>query len=464
MRKRRSLWVVLAVVAIAALIGGLFLLRQATVRGAADEVRTAVVERGTLRVTVTASGSIEPAARVDLSFDLPGRVAEVPVDIGDEVEQGQPLALLETADLERAVAQAELGLRQAQLRLEKLQEAADEADIRQAQHAVDQAAATLEVAQLNLETVQNSTLLNEALEDAQSAFDFARDTYEARLQEYEQGEIGYWFVDQAQQRYDDARLALERVQQQGDLQRENSQNEVDRAQQAYQEAHDRLQQLLGGADPLDLEAAQLDVAAAQLALEKAQSDLEKATLLAPFDGIVAAVNVTAGETAPTALPSVTLVALSRFRITVGADEIDVARLEVGLPVEVTVDALPDAILSGAVERIGPAATADQGAVSYPVVVALDPADVPLRAGMSATTVIMVEELASQLLIPNWVVRIDQTTGQPYVYRQTSDGTERTDVRLGIRYEGYSQVLDGLEEGDALVFVQEDIGRFGFMHP
>jgi len=465
MRKRRNLWIVLAIVAVVVVVGVLFFVRRAAARRAADdEVRTAVVERGTLRVTVTASGSIEPAAQVDLGFDLAGRVAEVLVDIGDEVEAGQPLALLETANLERAVAQAELSLRQAELRLERLQEPADEADVRQAQHAADQAAAALEVAELNLTTVLSGTLLNETLDDAQSGFDDAQERYEQRLREYEDGEIAYWYVDQAQLRYDDAKLYLERIQQQADLQLENARNEVERAQQAHQEARDRLQQLLDGADPLDLEAAQLDVEAARLALEKAESDLEKATLVAPFDGVVAAVNATAGELAPTALPAVTLVDPTRFRITVNVDEIDVARLEVGLPAETTVDALPDLVFDGAVERIGPAAILSDGAVSYPVVVAIDPTDAPLRTGMSATAVIMVEELADQLLIPNWVVRVDEITGRYFVYRQTGGDVERVDVRLGVRYEGYSQVLDGLEEGDVLVLVHTENNGFFFGQP
>jgi len=460
--KGSSRWIILAVVVVVLVVGGLFLWRGVAARNAAVEVQTATVERGTLRVTVTASGSIEPAEEVNLSFDLPGRVAGVAVDLGDQVQEGQPLAWLETDELERAVAQAEINLRQAELRLERLQEPADEADIRQAEHAVAQAAAALEVAQLNLTSVLSSTLLNETLEDAQSALEDAQNRYEARLDEYERGETDYYFVDQARDAYEDALLAFSRIQQQADLQVENARNEVERAQQVYQEAQDNLQRLLEGAEPEEIESARLDVEVAQLALEKAQRDLEKATLVAPFDGVVAAVNITAGEMTSAGQPAVALVDPSSFRITVSVDEIDVANVEVGLPVEVTVDALPDQVLTGTVERIGPAGTVDEGAVVYPVVVSLDPTDLPLRAGMSATAVIMVEELTDQLLIPNWVVRIDQATGQPYVYRQTADGLERVDVRLGVRYEGYSQVLGGLEEGDVLVLVREEEG--GFFRP
>jgi RND family efflux transporter MFP subunit len=263
------------------------------------------------------------------------------------------------------------------------------------------------------------------------------------------------------ERYENAQLALARVQNQVDLQLEGATNDVTRAWQTYQEAQDNLEELLEGMDPREVELAQLDVDAAELALENARADLAEAQLTAPFDGVVGEVNITAGETAPTGRPAIVLVDTSRFHINVSVDEIDVANLEEGLPVEITVDALSDQVFTGFVERIGPAATVDQGAVSYPVEITLDSTDAPLRAGMSATAVVMVEEITDQLLIPNWVVRIDENTGQTYVFEQTPEGPQRVDVELGIRYEGRSQVLDGLEEGQTLVLVrnQED-GFFG----
>jgi HlyD family secretion protein len=458
--KKGRLWIILGVVGVV-LIGALLGWRLLRAGSGEEETRTTVVERGTLRVTVSASGRIQPEAEVELSFDVPGEVSEVAVELGDPVETGQLLARLETTDLERAVAQAELNLQQALLRLERLEEPPEEAEIRRAEHAVAQAEAALEVAQINRRTVLSSTLLNETLDDARSEYDDAKADYEENLEQYEDGDLDYWYVDRALERYEDAQLALSRVQHQVDLQLESATNDVTRAWQNYQEAQDNLEKLLEGTDPREVELAQLDVDAAELALENARADLEAAQLTAPFDGVVADVNVTAGEMAPTGLPAIVLVDASRFHINVSVDEIDVANLETGLPVEITVDALSNEVFTGFVERIGPAATVDQGAVSYPLEITLDPTDAPLRAGMSATAVIMVEEIAEQLLIPNWIVRIDENTGQTYVFEQTPEGPQRVDVELGIRYEGSSQVLAGLQEGQTLVLVRsQENGFFG----
>lgn len=171
----------------------------------------------------------------ELRFDAAGEVIEVLVEEGDAVSEGDLLARLETTDLERAVAQAELslsqaqlGLSQAQLRLEQLQEPPDEADIRQAEHAVEQATAVIRVAQLNLTAARDSALLNETLEDAHKVFEDARHKYKVRLEQYERGEVTYYLVDLAQQRYDDAKLNLDRIQQQGNLQVQNAHNEINR--------------------------------------------------------------------------------------------------------------------------------------------------------------------------------------------------------------------------------------------
>jgi HlyD family secretion protein len=396
MRKRQVLMGLLALATVGLLLftgcGG----TEATETVPADEVP--VVASGA-DGKVVAEAVIEPARWSELRFDVVGDVAEVLVQEGDVVAEGDLLARLETTDLERAVAQAELslsqaqvGLSQAQLRLGQLQEPPDEADIRQAEHAVEQAAAALKAAQLDLTAVLNSTLFNETLEDAQKVFEDRQHRYEARLEMYESGEEpDYWFVDQAQERLGDARLNLDRIRQQGNAQSQDARNAVDRARQSYQEAEDALARLLEGADPLDVEAAQkdievarLDVEAAELNLDKASSNLENAQLVAPFAGTVVAVNVASGDAVPSGEVALVLATLDRLQArTVDLTELDVARVDEGQEAVVTVDALPDVELQGHVTSIGLQSVDYRGDVTYPVTVELDEAAPELRWGMTA---------------------------------------------------------------------------------
>jgi HlyD family secretion protein len=354
---------------------------------AADEVPVVAQEADD---KVVAEAAIEPDRWSELHFDAGGDVVEVLVQEGDAVSAGDVLARLETEDLERAVAQAELDLRQAELRLEQLQEPVEEADIRQAEHAIDQAAAALRLAQMDVATILDSTLLNETLEDAQKVFDDLQHKYDARVEMYESGkEPDYWLVDQAQERLDDARLNLDRIRQQGNLQLQDARNEVVRAQQAQQEAEDNLEQLLEGADEHDVAAARLNIEAAELALDEARSNLEEATLRAPLAGIVTKVNLDAGETAAPGEVILVLATLDRLQArTTDLTELDVARVVEGQPAVVTMDALPEQEFAGVVREIALQPGDYRGDVVYAVTVELaDATDAPLRWGMTALVAI-----------------------------------------------------------------------------
>ena len=98
----------------------------------ADEVPPVLTET---EGKVVAEASIEPNRWSELRFDVAGDVAEVMAQQGDVVPEGEILALLDSDELERAVAQAELSFSQAQVRLEqaelrlrKLQEPPNAAD------------------------------------------------------------------------------------------------------------------------------------------------------------------------------------------------------------------------------------------------------------------------------------------------------------------------------------------------
>ncbi len=349
---------------------------------AAEEVPVVTEDDG----QVVAEAVIEPARWSELHFDAAGEVVEVQVAEGETVSAGDVLARLETDDLERAVSRAELDLRQAELRLERLEEPTEEADIREAEHRIDQAAAALTVAQMSHSTVRNSTLLNETQEDAQELYEEMLHRYEVRVEWYESGkEPDYWFVDQAKEQLDDAKLNLDRIRQQGGVQSQDAYNEIVRAQQALQEAQDNLARLQEEPDKHDLEAARLDIAAAELALEETRHNLEDATLCAPVDGIVTKVDVEAGETATPGEVILVMATLDQLQArTVDLTELDVARIVEGQPVVVTVDALPELEFAGRVHEIALQSGDYRGDVVYAVTVELtDVADAPLRWGMTA---------------------------------------------------------------------------------
>ncbi|MEJ2746438.1 MAG: efflux RND transporter periplasmic adaptor subunit [Anaerolineae bacterium] len=154
---------------------------------------------------------------------------------------------------------------------------------------------------------------------------------------------------------------------------------VEQAQAAVDEAELALKQA-----ETAVTQAQAGVEQAQAAVDVAQEALDQMTLTAPFAGTVGSVMVELGELAAPGLPVVTLADFSGWQIkTTNLNELDVVAVEKGLPVEITVDALPGETLNGTVADIADTSVLVQGDVTYVVTIDLEPRpDLPLRWGMT----------------------------------------------------------------------------------
>jgi HlyD family secretion protein len=98
--------------------GGIMVARGNTAAPKA-ELRTATVTRGSVSQTVTVSGSINALGQARLAFKSGGKVATIYVTSGQTVSLGQPLAKLDTTDLESAVATAQQNLANAEANYQK---------------------------------------------------------------------------------------------------------------------------------------------------------------------------------------------------------------------------------------------------------------------------------------------------------------------------------------------------------
>lgn len=113
-----ALAVLLALWLLSKLIGG---------GDAAPSYSTAPVERGSLRVTVSATGNLQPTNQVDVGSELSGTVTQVNVDNNDRVTRGQVLARLDPSRLRDAINQARAALASAQAGVAQAQATATQA-------------------------------------------------------------------------------------------------------------------------------------------------------------------------------------------------------------------------------------------------------------------------------------------------------------------------------------------------
>jgi HlyD family secretion protein len=365
------------------------------------------------------------------------------------------LARLDTGELELAVKQAENALETQQLVYSQTISPTVE-DVNAARAAVNSAGANLKQLQGNPDPLQ--------LEIARLQADVANETRyqtELRYDQVRDKPFGGLQVDTLKSQYAQTVMQAKIAELQYELvKRGGNDAQLAAARAQVVQAQAQLNKLLGDERSRALAAAQLHNA--ELALEQARLRLKNAVLTAPFDGTVAGLNLSVGQQVGTGgvQSAIAIADLSSFHIDVGVDESSVGALKDEQPVVITVDALPEAQLTGRVNNIAPVATEQSGIVNYKVVVGLDTTDVPVRGGMSANVEIVTETRDNVLIVPNWTIRIDRATGRAFVNVRRGDKVEEVEIGTGLRNANESEVTAGLAEGDELVVTSQSGFSFG----
>ncbi|MCX7838412.1 MAG: efflux RND transporter periplasmic adaptor subunit [Anaerolineae bacterium] len=279
-------------------------------------------------------GNLVAERQASLAFAMTGRVKSVPVSEGTKVKAGDLLAALDTTTLELQLAQAK---------------------------------AALDIAQANWKrTMQGST---------------PEDILIAKVN-----------VERAKIAVDQARAAYDRIG--GDsnpfIATTTQALNLNQAIAAYQGAVAQYNLVVTRPTQAEQETSAASLAQAQAAYELARQNLNNARIVAPFDGTVVSIVPKVGEAAVANTPVITLADLSRMQVQVNVDETTLSTLRVGQTATITVDTFPNKVLSGRVKKIGLLGTATTNIVSVPIWIDLDPTDVLLFPGLSATVEIEIK--------------------------------------------------------------------------
>ncbi len=405
----RRWWVVL-VAAVLLAVAGLAVAQRRNDQVRTPPMRTAPVSRGTVTVTVTGTGTVEPAALVEVRSRATGRVTRVAVDEGQSVRRGQVLVELDDPDARAAVEAARAAVQSAvaaeasaRARLAQLRAGPSAAEIAQAEEAVAQAEANLARAQDTLAR-QERLLLD--------------------------GYVAQAVVDQAR-------------------------SEVEIAASQLRAARARLQDLRATPRPEDVAQAEAAVrqAAAQVqqaraALRQAQERLGETRITAPIDGVVVQKAVDVGQTVigGGGVGGTLVIVLARvdpLYATVYVDESDIAGIRPGMPVVLTADALPEEAVRGRVVRIAARAVVNQNVTQFAVKVMLENPPPALRLGMTVDAEFVVARATGVLVVPQEAVRGATVT----VVRQGRLEPRR--VRTGLSDGRLVEVREGLAEGEVV---------------
>lgn len=206
--------------------------------------------------------------------------------------------------------------------------------------------------------------------------------------------------------------------------------------------------------------ATADVSEAKLVVIRAE--LERTRLTAPFAGIVAEVNGEIGEfVTPSPIgiptpPAVDLMDISCLYVSAPIDEVDAPRIRVAMRAKITLDALAGELFEGSVKRIAPyVLEVEKQARTVAVEVNfVCPQDcVNMLPGYSADIEVILDEEQNALRVPTEAV----LEGSQVLVFTADERLEQREIATGLRNWEWTQVVDGLAEGDEVVVSVEREG-------
>jgi HlyD family secretion protein len=266
---------------------------------------------------------------------------------------------------------------------------------------------------------------------------------------------------------DQAGLSVDRV----GLAIENAQSNVSRAAVAVENAERSVSRA-----ELAVAGAQRGVTRAEVALENARHNLKKTsdltdklTLKAPINGTITETYAEIGDQRSGAnylsVPVVQITDLSILELEADVDEIDISLVSLGQTAILEIDAMPGQEFEGKVSYISPLSVMEAGLVLYRVKMEfVVPPTAGIRAGMTATANIMVDERKDVLIVNDRAIKRG-SGGQPEVLVELPDGTvQARPVEIGISNGMRTEILNGLKEGDNVVIeirIAPETPGFGF---
>jgi HlyD family secretion protein len=378
---------------------------------------------------------------------------------------------------------------------------------------IAQAEASLKTAEDNLALLMNAehpqAVVNaeSALDEARAAADNAQRNLDRQKRLYDKGFVAEQVVDSARSELATAVARRDQAKKRVDLITESHRLEVANARSRVQESQAALDRAQANKALIDIKRqeavsarATLDQARAALTLARASSQQDRMRqdevmaaraavtqlenqlrevqvrqldthLVASMDGVVTRRYIEQGElitsgvsTFSSGTPVLQIADLSRMLVKISVNEVDVHKVRVGLPVEITIDGAKGAVFMGRISKVAPAATGpadpaqaaaaqNQGVIRFAIEVVIDHPDSRLKPGMSARCSIIIARHKNVLRLPVDCVDGDganatiQTVGWEMKDGERVEKYTPKKVTAGLRGDSHVEIVSGLKLGD-----------------
>ncbi len=484
----------------------------------ADKYDYSVAERGDVIQQVTVTGRIEPAEDADLAFEGSGTVSSIHVSVGDEVYAGQSLVRLSAFDLYAQLEETQASLTAEEAGLAELQRGAREEEISVYEAALAQVEQTLQNDYDNIRSKLTDAYAkaDDAVRaktsgifsgSSASFFKLTYDPCDANaeneasfLRLLAEQELNDWQAEISGLNTITSREELDQVLVNGvahlqffsdflhatnttlttgcvigDSSLGTYRTNIGTARTnvstaltnitAHQQtiAYDKvsvqkeqsdLNEVLAGSSKEEIIVQEAAVKQAQAKVSNIRAQIGKTILSAPFSGIIARQDARLGEFVSTGDVLVTVISGLDFLIKADIPEVDIAKVKVGDPAEVTMDAYGGGeVFLATVTAINPAETIIEGIAAYETTLEFNEEDERIKSGMTANLEIKTDSREDVIVIPQRAVV--RENNDKYV-RVLRDGeVVKMSVVTGLRGStGTIEITDGINEGDkVIVFIK-----------
>jgi HlyD family secretion protein len=381
----RHRWLVITVGAILAVV---LLASFASMHDEVIPVRSATVERGSIRSVISTNGKIEPAQNFEAHAPTNTTVRRLLVKEGDHVRKGQLLLQLDDAAVRSQAAHAQAELKGAQAGVQNIAHGGSQEEVLTLQSQIIKSRTDRDTAQRNLDAFK-------------------------RLQE--KGAASAGEVKEAE-------------------------NALQRAQADYDLLTQKKKERYSKPEVEHVTAQQSD---AQAAYEAAEDILHKSNITAPFDGVVYVLPVKQGAYVQAGDLLLQVADLSKVMVRAYVDEPDIGRLVPGQKTEVTWDATPGRIWDGAVATL-PSTVKLRGTRNVGEMVSqLDNHDFKLLPNTNVNVTIVMTQHDNVLVIPREALRLDDS--KPYVYQIVDNKLHKQNVSIAASNLTKVEVSQGLSD-------------------
>jgi HlyD family secretion protein len=449
---KRRVAVVAVAVAVVALAGFWFWGDRAN----AAEYMTARVERGNLRNTVTATGTLQAVTTVQVGSQASGTISALYADFNSTVKKGQVIAQLDPSVTQAQVQQSQANLQQAEAQLQSARAAVAQshAGVAQTRAGITDARAKAQAAGSTTQNQQagvsaaeaNVAVLKAQMDDAASFLRQEQTLLQSGViaqREYDTAQTSY---RTAEARYNQSVAQLRMAQLSAQSASSAGQTQADAGvQQAQAQAQQSQGQVVGAQAQVANAAAQVQQARA--ALQLSELNLQHTTITSPIDGVVVSRDVNVGQTVAASLSAPTLFTiaqdLTQMQVIANIDQADIGLVEQAKSVSFSVDAFPSQEFKGTIQQMRLNPQNVQNVVTYNVVIDVSNPEQKLKPGMTANLTVTIDERNDVLKVPNSALRFAPQTTDGTQTRSGGNGARRN---AGQRQNG--QNADGAQPNGA----------------